>query len=300
MSDSYGEAFGRRLGARSTSFVTRALPRSLIAITELKYETPQYTLSTPPTTEDAFIVAVHLKHFHEYAYWEDGRAASVAPIGAGETIIYDVKRRPTFLLNSPFHSVHFYFPRAALNAIAEDASAPGIAELHYRPAVSHRDPVLKGIAEALLPAFAHPEEASRLFMDNLMLAAGHHVARRYGGMLGGKQSSSGGLSRWQLQRAKELLRASLSRDIALDVIAAECGLSLSQFSRSFKKSVGVPPYRWVIKQRVELAKALMRQGSLSLADVAAACGFADQSHFTRHFAGLVGTSPGAWRRMWRT
>ncbi|MES1152152.1 MAG: AraC family transcriptional regulator [Dongia sp.] len=295
-SNSYGEAFGRRLNAQATSFVTRALPRTTIAVTELKYETPQHILSTPPVVEDAYLVAVHLKNFERYAYWENGKAAAVAPIRPGETIVYDVKRRPTFHLNSVFHSVHFYFPRAALDALADDADAPRVQELHYKPAVAHADPVLRAMAQALLPSFRNPDRVNRLFMDHVMLTVGHHVAARYGGMRPREQPHAGGLTPSQERRAKELLRESPAGETPLASVASACGLSLSQFSRAFRKSVGVPPHRWVMQQRIALAKALLRNESVSLSQAALECGFSDQSHFTRYFSALVGISPGAWRR----
>lgn len=294
--DSYGEAFGRRLNAQATSFVARALPRTTIAVTELRYETPQNILSTPPIEEDAYLVAVHLKNFPNYSYWENGKAAPVAPIRQGETIVYDIKRRPTFHLNSAFHSVHFYLPRAALDALADDANAPRIDQLHYKPAVAHADSALRGIAEGLLPSFRHPDHVSWLFMDHLMLAVGHHVAARYGGMRPREHPYRGGLTPTQERRAKELLSENLAGDMPLAFVASECGLSLSQFSRAFRKSVGGPPHRWVIRQRIALAKAMLRDKSLPLSQVALECGFSDQSHFTRCFQTLVGISPGAWRR----
>lgn len=52
----------------------------------------------------------------------------------------------------------------------------------------------------------------------------------------------------------------------------------------------------MVLRRCELAKELLRSSPLSLAEIALACGFADQSHFTRAFARLVGMTPGAWRR----
>jgi transcriptional regulator GlxA family with amidase domain len=60
--------------------------------------------------------------------------------------------------------------------------------------------------------------------------------------------------------------------------------------------VGTSPYRWLLLQRVSRAKSLLRKADWSLADIAAACGFADQSHFTRVFTSIVGASPGAWRK----
>jgi AraC-like DNA-binding protein len=295
-SDSYGEAFGKRLSAQATSFATRALPRATIAVTELRYENPQNILSTPPIVEDAFLVAVFLKYFPRYEYWENGKAASVSALRPGETIIYDVKRRPTFHLNSPFHSVHFYFPRSALDAIADEANAPRVGDLHYKPAVSHQDPVLRGMAEALIPLFRAPDHASRLFMDHLMLTVGHHVTSRYGGMRPMTRRVSGGLTPAQERRAKELLTDNMSGDVPLSALARECGLSLASFSKGFRKSVGLPPHKWVIHHRIDLAKRLLRDDPMSLAEIALACGFSDQSHFTRFFTATVGVSPGFWRR----
>jgi AraC family transcriptional regulator len=295
-SDSYGEAFGKRLNAQAASFATRALPRATIAVTELRYEEPQHILSTPPTAEDAFLVAVHLRHFPRYQYWENGKAAPESTLRPGETIIYDVKRQPTFHLNSPFHSVHFYFPRAAFNALADEADAARIGELQYRPAVSHRDPVLRGMAEALLPLFRNPDLTNRLLVDHLMLTVGHHVTSRYGGMRPRIQRLFGGLTPLQERRAKELLSHSISGDVPLNDLARECGLSLTSFTRAFRNTVGIPPHRWVIQQRIELAKSMLRGDSKSLAEIALECGFSDQSHFTRFFTAIVGASPGLWRR----
>lgn len=296
VSESYGDAFGKRLNARATSFQARALPKSTIAVTELRYEDPQFILSTPPVAEDAFVVGVHLELFERYEYWQDGKAAPVSTLRPGESIIYDIRRRPTFHLSSPFHSVHFYLPISALHALADEADAARIDELHYQPAVSHADSVLRTMAEALLPAFSRPEQANRLFMDHAMLAVGHHIACTYGEMRPIRRPILGGLTPLQERRAKEFITANLAGDVPLANVASECGLSASQFSKAFRKSVGMPPHSWMVQQRISLAKSLLRRGELTLADIALACGFADQSHFTQCFSARTGISPGAWRR----
>ncbi len=295
-SNSYGEAFGRRLNAHASAFVARSLPRAQIAVTALRYDNPQFVLSTPPVEEDAFMVGVHLDLFERYKYWENGRAASPTTLQPGDAIIYHLRRRPTFHLNSAFRSVHFYLPTTALRSIAEDAEAPPIEELRYQPAVSHADPFLRANAEALSPLFAAPERANRIFIDHVMLAVGHHIASRYGGMAPRSSQSKLGLAPWQEQRAKELLMADLSGDIPLSLLATECGLSVSQFSRAFRRSVGTPPHRWLMQQRIELGKAMLRNGQGSLAEIADAIGFCSQSHFTRCFSAQTGATPGRWRR----
>ena len=295
-SESYGEAFGRRLNARATSFSTRALLRSTIAVTELRYDQPQFILSTPPIEENAFLVAVHLKLFDRYEYWENGKAAPVSTIKPGDAIIYDIRRKPTFHLNRAFHSVHFYLPISTLHALADEAETRRIAELHYRPAVSHADPVLRGMTEALLPVFSRPAHANRLLIDHAMLAVGHHVACTYGGMQPIRRRIRGGLTPLQERRAKEFISANLACDVPLADVASECGLSASQFSKAFRQSVGMPPHRWMVQQRIALAKSLLRQGDMALPEIALACGFSDQSHFTHSFSAGTGVSPGVFRR----
>jgi AraC family transcriptional regulator len=93
-----------------------------------------------------------------------------------------------------------------------------------------------------------------------------------------------------------MLEAHIDGDIGLASVAEECGLSASYFARSFKRSTGKPPHMWLTDRRVDRAKELILKSSLALADVADACGFADQAHFTRVFAANVGTTPSRWRR----
>ena len=296
ISDSYGDAFGRRLNAHANSLATRALPKSTIVATELRYERPEFILSTPPTEEDAFLLGVHLKPFERYQYWEDGKAAPIVTLRPGETIIYDVRRRPTFHLNSAFHSVHFYIPVSALHAIADEAERPRIHELRYRPAVSHADAFLRNVADALLPLFKAPAQLSQVLIDHLMLAVGHHVVSTYGGLTTSAQPVDRGLTRRQERSAKELLASDLTGSHRLSDIARECNLSTSRFSRAFRNTVGESPHQWLIRQRIERAKVLLRDTDAPLAEIALTCGFCDQSHFTRSFTAWAGISPGRWRR----
>jgi AraC family transcriptional regulator len=100
---------------------------------------------------------------------------------------------------------------------------------------------------------------------------------------------------WQERRARELIDARLAENLSLAEVAAACGLSVAQFARAFKRSLGVPPHQFLIERRVERARELLLHTGLPLADVAVRCGFADQSHFTKVFHRKVGTSPGYFR-----
>ena len=97
-----------------------------------------------------------------------------------------------------------------------------------------------------------------------------------------------------------MLVSRLDEPISLAELARACKLSPSHFARAFRQTTGQPPHRWLMEQRIEKAKQLLVDSTLSLAQIAWTCGFADQSHFTRVFAQLVQSSPGQWRRHWRS
>ena len=208
-SSSYGEAFGERLHARATSLVARSLQNGLLAVTEIRSDNPQCGLSSSLVREDAFLVALQLRDYPIHEYWEDGRPVPVTALRAGDTTMYDIKRDPVFRINNPFHSIHFYFPRAALNVIADNAQAPNIDELRYQPGAGVDDRVMRGLTQSLLPTFEHPEQANRLFVEQVTLAVGVHAASTYGGMKAEQRTARGGLAPWQEKRAIEILDANL-------------------------------------------------------------------------------------------
>jgi AraC-like DNA-binding protein len=101
-----------------------------------------------------------------------------------------------------------------------------------------------------------------------------------------------------VRRVRERLADDLLDPPTLSDMAAMTGLSKYQLLRRFEKVYGVPPHAWLVLQRSELARKLIRHGA-GLAQAAADSGFADQSHMTRIFARQFGFTPGAWQRAHR-
>jgi AraC family transcriptional regulator len=296
-SDGYGQRLGERLRVENApAVVTRALRNAEIAVTEIRCDDPMPGMTRSIQREDAFLVGLQLRDFPMHQYWEDGQQAPVCDLRAGDSVFYHLQRDPVALLDKPYHSLHFYLPRAALNAIADDTAAPRIGDLNYKPGAGVNDATIFSLGSTILPALSHADQANRLFVDHVTLAAGIHLAQTYGGLRPIARPVRGGLAPWQERRAKEVLSANLDGGVPLKEVARECRLSVSHFSRAFRRTVGVAPHNWLLTRRIEVAKEKLRDGELSLSDVALACGFADQSHLTRVFTGMVGVSPGAWRR----
>src|SRR5205085_2073765 len=104
-----------------------------------------------------------------------------------------------------------------------------------------------------------------------------------------------GLAPWQLRRVVEYLDAHLPKHVPLAELAELAGLSQSHFSRAFKASTGMAPYRWQLDARIRRAQALLLDARASLEQVAEATGFADAVHFGRTFRKLTGATPAVWR-----
>jgi AraC family transcriptional regulator len=291
----YGQRLAERLRAeQAQAIVTRVLRTADMAVTETRCDVPIGNMSSHER-EDAFFVTLTFRDYPGREYWENGRLVSVSDIRAGQTCIHDLKRGPSALIDKPFHVLFLYLPRGALEAIAEDADAPRIGDLNHEP-VAIDDPTILSLGQAVLPALSRPNQVNQLFVDHVLMALGIHVAQTYGGMRPLAPPIRGGLAAWQVKRAKEILAANLDGRVQLKEVARECGLSVSHFSRSFRRSVGAAPHNWLLTRRIDAAKEKLRDGRLSLLDVALGCGFADQSHLTRVFTRIVGVSPGAWRR----
>jgi len=104
------------------------------------------------------------------------------------------------------------------------------------------------------------------------------------------------LAPWQARRAIKLLIRSTSTACPVATLAAACGLSRSHFAHAFRATTGVPPHKWLLLHRVRHACAMMERTDRPLAEIAQRCGFADQSHFSRTFRVVMGSSPAVWRR----
>jgi AraC-like DNA-binding protein len=295
--DVYGRRLGDELGANDGPFmVTRSLPNTEIAITDVRIDTPLGRLSDPIAHTDAYSLSLVLRELPETSYWEDGRQVATHPIRAGESLLHDLRRSPRVLVDKPMHLILLYLPQTALDALADESNAPRITQLRYEPGLGVRDETVRSLGQSLRPALRAPDQVSRLFVDHLTLAMAAHVAQTYGGMLARSNAMRGGLAAWQEKRAKDMLAADLTGGMSLKEIALACGLSVSHFARAFRRSTGQAPHAWLQRHRVELAKAMLQRRDHALADIALACGFANQSHFTRVFSAQVGLSPGVWRR----
>ena len=275
----------------------RVLRRSSLQISEIWSDHRDLVVRGTVPRDDAYVVTLHLRDRPRGAMAAESRCLETRNFQVGNCGIVDLRMHLESEYWGGFHYLSFYLTRAALDAAADDAGAPRIADLRHQPGIGFSDPVVRHLLCSLMPALTRPSsEASVLFADHVARAFVVHMASAYGEMRPRGRPPRGGLVPWQQRRARELIDARLDGTLSVVELAAACELSVRHFARAFRQSTGQSPHRWLTHRRLEKAKGMLEGWGQSLTDIARACGFASQSHFTRVFTGAVGTSPGAWRR----
>jgi AraC family transcriptional regulator len=106
----------------------------------------------------------------------------------------------------------------------------------------------------------------------------------------------GGLGLPKLKRAMEYINANLTQDMRLESIAGELDLSASHFAHEFRSSTGKTPYQYLLDQRIERAKDLLKRTKSPVQYISGLAGFRSPVNFVRSFRQRVGLTPEAWRR----
>jgi len=248
----------------------------------------------------ALLVSISLKPLPSSSYqvWASDKLIPTSMVHPLRSNVIDFDSQPRCWAGRAFDYVHYSVPRQGLDDIAEDLGFGRVND--YRLAVLEDDLVVAQITKSILPFVGRSDAPSVLALDQFSLILGAHLIQRYGVLRKAAQHSQGGLAPWQKRRASEILHENLHGRIRLSNVARECGLSTSHFARSFKTSFGVSTHQWLIQHRIEHAKQLMVQTTMSLLEIAVQSGFNDQPAFTRTFQQFVGVSPGRWRRHYTT
>jgi AraC family transcriptional regulator len=293
---SYGNELARCFYvSEAPSLLVKPLSRTQLAVTRVTSRNGLAALTASVRAEKAFTIAVHLidPDFRSWGTWIDGRFVKVESWAAGGIGIFDLESDPRAVRDTAFDCVHFNLPRTTLDAFTEDTELPKVDTFHCEQGT--RDPVIHHLTLMLLPHVAAPHPLSDLFLHQFAMMFCGRLVETYGAIGRGPKIHPGGLAPWQMRRVRELIDQSAAGDLRLARLAAECGLSVSQFARSFKRSFGSPAHRYLMAHRVETAKALLLRSELPLAEIALRAGFSDQAALSRTFRGIAGTAPAKWR-----
>src|SRR4030095_7924106 len=181
---------------------------------------------------------------------------------------------------------------AALMASSDGA----YGEVELRASRKFADPRLSAMVAAVDAEMAAGFPNGRLFLDSVEQAMAVALVNVYAVRHRPVQIYKGGLGSARLRRIKELVDAKIEDDLSLDEMAQSVGLSTAHFARMFRKSTGETPHQFVLRQRIELAKVMLRAPNSRVLDVAVACGFKTQQHFAQVFRDVCGVNPTEYRQ----
>jgi AraC family transcriptional regulator len=158
------------------------------------------------------------------------------------------------------------------------------------------DPLLAQLGRYLARAFEMGASGDSLYVDALAHALGAHLVEQYSDRGTVRQERPPDALCWrQLEQVYDYIECNLHRPLTVTELAAVAGVSPTHFTRLFRRQTGEPPYRYVRKRRLDRAERLIVGTQLSLAAVAAAVGFSDQSHLSRVMRAERGLTPGQVR-----
>jgi AraC family transcriptional regulator len=271
--------------------IVKSIASGDIVVTRTYSECSDLDAAAMPRAE-AFGVTVQLRDFDCHRLWRGAELVYEGGRPKASLAITDLRDQWQCHQLSPFDNLRVQIPFVRLRAFAEEV---GRTEYVALSCVEGRiDPVMHGLAQALLPSLDNPEQANPLFLEQISLAMLAHLSQTYGG-LHFPVDKKGTLAPWQERLATEFLAAHFNKPLSVGDLASRCELSRSYFNKAFKESFGRTPSKLLTEYRVARVKELLLQ-DLSIAEVAINCGFADQSHMTRVFTSLTGDTPARFRR----
>jgi AraC family transcriptional regulator len=193
---------------------------------------------------------------------------------------------------------HVYLDSTFLNHAAHESVNPDRVEIMLQiPPLA--DPLIWQIGASLKSVLEHNPHNSCFYAESMATALAAHLLQFYTTRPQALQEYGDGLSKIKINQAIEYINEHLHLNLTLTEIATELEMSQYYFCRLFKQSIGMTPHQYLIQQRVERSRQLLKQLESKIVDIATECGFANPSHFAKCFRQRVGISPQQFRSIWR-
>ncbi|HEY9627369.1 MAG TPA: AraC family transcriptional regulator [Coleofasciculaceae cyanobacterium] len=193
---------------------------------------------------------------------------------------------------------HFLEIRIAshfIQTVARETLEKHPAQIELISEFRMRDPQLESIALLLLAELRQENAASPLYVESLSNVLAVHLLRQYATTKPQVFIYEGGLPQRQLAQVLDYINDHLDQEIKLADLAALLSMSQFHFSHLFKQAIAITPYQYLLQQRIERAKQLLKQTDQPIMEIALQCGFNSHSHLSKQFRQSTGITPTAYR-----
>ncbi len=185
-------------------------------------------------------------------------------------------------------------PSFVMKALQESVNPERVELIMHR---GQSDPLIREILLALKVELEAGCPSGRLYGEAMGNALAVHLLKTYTTLQSKSFQSGDRLPQHKLTQVLEYIQVHLDQDIRLADLAALTGMSQYHFCRLFKCSLEVTPHQYVMQQRIERSKRLLKQKGVAIADIALMCGFKTQSHLTTLFRKSTGITPKSFRTL---
>ncbi|MBD0335456.1 MAG: helix-turn-helix domain-containing protein [Cyanobacteria bacterium Co-bin13] len=193
------------------------------------------------------------------------------------------------------HYLYVQVASAFLQQVAEEALEIDPTQVELLPNFQVRNFQLEQLLRLLQAELHQGGRMGQLYAESLANALVVNLLQDYSAARPRLAVYEGGLGDRKLLQVTNYIDEALDQNIKLADLAQLAGMSQSHFSRLFKQSMGLSPHQYLLHQRVERAKQLLKHTNQSLIEIALACGFDSHSHFSRQFRQLTGVTPKGYR-----
>jgi AraC family transcriptional regulator len=186
-------------------------------------------------------------------------------------------------------------PEVFLKRVAEETLGKNSEHLTLVPTFQSRNKQVEALTTLLMAEFQQRQPSGSLYLDSLANVLAVQLLRNYGTNSAQLPSYEGGLPIYQLNQVLDYIDAELAEEIKLADLASLLNMSPFHFGRMFKQSMGISPHQYVIQQRLERAKHLLKQSDQAIIDIALECGFNSHSNLSKQFRKVMGMTPKTFR-----
>ena len=192
-------------------------------------------------------------------------------------------------ISTPLRVTYLYLSPAKLQK-----SNP--ADAAFAPKVLFEDPILWTTAMKLRRALEGNTRRTA-YLEALVNVLAHELSGQ--DLTQALPANRGGLASWQVRAVIAYIEEHLTEQISLVTLARLARLSQHHFCRAFKQSFGIPPHKYHLSRRMQHAKSLLSDRTISITEIGLRLGYSNSSSFTLAFRKITGQSPSRFRRNFR-
>jgi AraC family transcriptional regulator len=250
-------------------------------------------IEIPEHEHSSFCLHLQTSSPLEMEWWSEGRQG-IESHGPGSMILLAPGTRDRLRWNRPSRRVVLSIDESYILRAAHELGKR--THLNFENHWIFEDRQLQFLVSEMQREMETGWETGSLYGDHLGMSLAIVLIQKYSSDAVSTPIAKGGMSRVRLQRVLDYIAANSHRDLSLDDLAQIADMSRFHFARLFRLGMGITPHRYLMDQRLQQAKVLLRFDTRSVSEIAAETGFANAGHFARAFRRYVGVSPSEWKR----